>query len=377
MTHPATQDELLYTLLRGAAVPWPKAADSMDEDRFLKACVAHGVTPLVYQHLYRSSAWPAWPAALRTGLAHYGRVQTAVAVLYEQDLVKVLAGFAAHGIQVLLMKGVPLAYTHYPDPALRPHCDTDLLIQPQDRTATHRLLTAQGYAPLPGVSGGLISHQCTYVKEGTHGVRHAYDVHWKISNPYAFADCLSVETLQGAAVAITALGPHARALSTVHALILACIHRIAHHQHEDRLIWLYDIHLLARSMSCAEWAELGQLALDTRLQEVCRLGLQLVRRHFGTALPQDIMARLKISDRPLLDAPGRPLRRSHPRRLHRLAAELCALPSWRHQWHLLWEHAFPPAAYILHRYAATRRSMLPMLYLHRGVRGLWRLLHRV
>jgi hypothetical protein len=163
----------------------------------------------------------------------------------------------------------------------------------------------------------------------------------------------------------------------VHALILACIHRIAHHQHEDRLIWLYDIHLLAGSMSCAEWTELGQLTLDTRLQEVCRCGLQRVRHGFATVLPQDIMVQLKISDRPLVHLPGTPLRRSHPRRLHRLVAELRALPSWRHQWQLLWEHAFPPAAYILHRYATTRRSMLPMLYLRRGICGLWRLLNSV
>jgi hypothetical protein len=377
MTNPTIQDEFLCTLLRGDAVSWPGAAGLADEAHFLSACVAHGVAPLVYQHLYGSSAWTDWPAALRAGLAHYGRVQVAVAVLYEQDLVEVLAGFAAHSIPVLLMKGMPLAYTHYANPALRPHCDTDLLIQPWDRIATHRLLTAQGYAPLPGVSGQLISHQCTYVKEGPHGVRHAYDVHWKVSNPYVFADCLAVETLRREAVAIAALGPNARALSSVHALILACIHRVAHHPHEDRLIWLYDIHLLARSLSCAEWSELGQLAVDTRLQEVCRCGLQLARRRLGTAFPPDIMAQLKIPDRPLRSLPRTPLRRSHARRLYRLFAELRALPNWRYQWQLVWEYAFPPAAYILHRYATTRRFLLPILYLHRGACGLWRLLQRI
>jgi hypothetical protein len=215
------------------------------------------------------------------------------------------------------------------------------------------------------------------VKEGPHGVRHAYDVHWKISNPYVFADCLAVETLRREAVVIAALGPNARALSSVHALILACIHRVAHHPHEDRLIWLYDIHLLARSLSCAEWSELGQLAVDTRLQEVCRCGLQLARRRLGTALPPDIMAQLKISDRPLRSLPRTPLRRSHARRLYRLFAELRALPNWRYQWQLVWEYAFPPAAYILHRYATTRRFLLPILYLHRGACGLWRFLQRI
>ena len=47
-------------------------------------------------------------------------------------------------------------------------------------------------------------------------------------------------------------------LAPVNALVLACIHRLAHHQGRDRLVWLYDIHLLAGRLA-------GDLSSSTSL----------------------------------------------------------------------------------------------------------------
>ena len=47
-----------------------------------------------------------------------------------------------------------------------------------------------------------------------------------------------------------------RGLSPVHALLVACIHRVAHHRGTERLIWLLDIHLLASRLEEREWTAL-------------------------------------------------------------------------------------------------------------------------
>ncbi len=57
-------------------------------------------------------------------------------MLRERELVAVLAALAEAGVETLLLKGTPLAYTHYPEPALRTRCDTDVLIAAA--TATRR-----------------------------------------------------------------------------------------------------------------------------------------------------------------------------------------------------------------------------------------------
>ena len=51
----------------------PEATYRDQEAQFLAACEAHGVEPLVYQHLYQTPAWEAWPAPIRSALAHRGR----------------------------------------------------------------------------------------------------------------------------------------------------------------------------------------------------------------------------------------------------------------------------------------------------------------
>ena len=60
-----------------------------------------------------------------------------------------------------------------------------------------------------------------------------------------------------------------------------------------------------------------------------------------------------------------------------LLADLGALTGWTHRCRYLWQSLFPPATYLLHRYNVTNRILLPMLYVHRTIRGLWRLIHRL
>lgn len=85
-------------------------------------------------------------------------------------------------------------------------------------------------------------------RSGQHGVQHVFDLHWKIANPQLFADLLSYDDLHTEAVAVPALGEHARAVDGIPALVLACVHRMAHHNDSIDLLWLYDIHLLATGM---------------------------------------------------------------------------------------------------------------------------------
>ncbi len=56
--------------------------------------------------------------------------------------------------------------------------------------------------------------------------------------------------------------PAPRDLPPPHALLMACVHRVAHHFDPPTLIWLYDIHLLASSMSEDDATRFVALAVD-------------------------------------------------------------------------------------------------------------------
>lgn len=350
----------------------------------LAASRRHGVLALLYHQLKLTPAWTEWPLEIRQELARTAADQATRDLLRTRELSRVLAALAAAGVEPLLMKGAALAYQIYPSPALRARQDADLLIREAELAVVDRALAAAGYRQ-PGkdraVSGEPVSahYQRSYLRRDGYGVVHNLDVHWRISDTPLFTELLSYDELTAAAAPVPALGPLARGLGPVHALLLACLHRI-HHAHEpdrggavpyygrERLIWLYDIHLLSRTLTPAQWAQFQTLSAEKRLGAVCRDGLKAAWEAFGTAFPEPALAFLSApasaGDIPLTWLAGR-----HGRRL---LTDLWHLPDWGQRLAVLKETLFPPAAYLFNQYRTRNRWLLPLLYGHRAVKGVWK-----
>ena len=134
------------------------------------------------------------------------------------------------------MKGAPLAYSHYPHPWMRPRADTDLLIAPECRHASAGVMTAEGYASGTGFSGELVTHQHVWERVDRQGLRHLFDIHTRVANPFPFAGSFEFRELASRAVPIQALGRVDRGLCAVDALLVAAAHRAAHHYGSNRII---------------------------------------------------------------------------------------------------------------------------------------------
>lgn len=357
-------DDLLAAILRGETTDWPSAGAEA-EQAFLAAARRHRVEPLVAWHLQRTGALAAWPEAVRTALTRAAVMSGAVAELFDSELTRILAALASKGIEPLLFKGAAVGHTRYPHPYLRPHVDTDLLVRREDAPAAGAVLEGLGYRRLDFVSGELVSYQVPYARTGGHGVQHVFDLHWRIANPQLFADLLSYDDLSPEAVAVPALGEHARAVDGIRALVLACVHRMAHHNDSVDLLWLYDIHLLATGMDEREARALATLAADERVRTVCARGLALARKWFDTQLPAGLLEELQIPAAETVE----PYLGGHQRKLDVLLSDLRTLPGWRTRWQLLREHLLPPASYMRASYRTSSPFVLPMLYVYRVVRG--------
>jgi hypothetical protein len=332
------------------------------------------MAPLVYRQLRLTPPRQDWPVnVICRELESLALREAALELLLDRQVVLTLESLAEHGIRPLLMKGSALAYTHYPALGLRPRADTDFLVRESDIAVTEQVLAKLGFVRLNTVSGRFIMHQCTYVKKDGHGVRHFYDVHWKISNPLVFADILSYEELISSAIPVSGLGKHARTLDSVHALLLACLHRIAHHRNSDYLLWLYDIHLLISHMKPEEAEAFARLVRDKQLRAVCTSSLRLAQQCFATPLPMDLMEALEANDGFGLDEVTASFLKPHLRGLDILLSDLETLSHWRDKLCLFKEHVFPPAKYMLNHYCTTNRALLPVLYIHRVLRGAWKL----
>jgi hypothetical protein len=294
-------------------------------------------------------------------------MQAALDMLREEEIIAVLESLHAAGIETVLLKGTPLAYSHYVRSMLRPRCDTDLLIPPERREVAARALEALGYRRLNAVSGRLVSYQDSFHKLAG-SIDHVVDVHWRISNSQLFARALGFDLALSRSVAVPQLGTHARALCAPHALLHACMHRAAHLYADggdgNRLIWLHDIHLLATAMTAREWQQFRELCVTTQMRQVCLDAFAAAHRAFATALPAALAEVLAEPPRRELSA-----RYLDAGRLRILTTDLRALASWRDRMTLLREACFPDAEYVLARYGAQTRWALPWWYVRRAVAG--------
>jgi hypothetical protein len=295
--------------------------------------------------------------------------EAAIADLFrERELRRLLRRFAAAGIDLLLLKGAALAYTHYPDPHLRPRTDLDVLISPSHVDAADQVLLAAGWLRAAEQSRTLVMTQRHYALGGNpHCVEHL-DLHWKIAVPRVFGDAVQFDELAGRAAPIAALGPGARTLSPPDALFLACLHRVAHHQDVVDLLWLWDIHLLASQLTSDERLVLVDLAGTRSMRAVCARGIELAHVRFGTHGADDLLAALRPPSNAGFEPSARFLGEGL-REVDRLRADFLTVIGWRARMSLVAAHLMPSADYIRSMYPGWPAAALPLAYFHRVVRG--------
>ncbi|MCI5124715.1 MAG: hypothetical protein D3925_09615, partial [Candidatus Electrothrix sp. AR5] len=175
------------------------------------------------------------------------------------------------------------------------------------------------------------------------------------------------------AEAIPSLGKNARTLSKVDALIFSCFHRAGHFSHSgDRLIWLYDIHLLCQALTAQEIAAFCRRSKDLQIISLCTDAITTAQSWFGTVHPEELKVFLQnLQGRTENEAMAHLLgngRRDGIRKQTLL--ELKGLSGWQERFFYIVQNLFPPAEFMLWRYSKEKKALLPWLYVRRFTEGL-------
>ena len=356
-------DRTIVHLLRGAAPP-----RSLPPDLHLRARL-HGVSALLAATFEADGETLREVPELTATLAAHELYER----LHLQRLRELLDALDAARIDHVLLKGTPVAHQYYDRPALRSRGDTDVLVSPDAFEHAASVLVALGYARTLDAGGRLQRSQASF--ERTDGVRclHVFDLHHAISDRRSLGGAFDWQELHAATRRVPSIHERARSLTPSYQLLHACLHRAAHlhapyrvDQHEhggDRLVWLYDVALIARSLRDDEWRALAELAREKGLAEVLLAGLETAR----TAFPFDVPAETTTALGAVRGEPS--ARLLQPARTSALLEDVRALESWRARLALVAEIAFPPASYMHERYGTRNDLLLPWLYLRRAVRG--------
>jgi hypothetical protein len=364
---------LLTAVLRGETTP-AAAWREVDVEAFCAEGLAHGVLPLVADRLRSEPAGAG--DTLRARIIDEARLEAAGDLEREVELRAVVGALDAARVGPLLFKGAHLAYGVYARPDLRPRVDTDVLIPADEsaRRASHETLVSLGYESAAHVGGDFVMPQRTYVKRRQGRAVHAVDLHWRVANPQAFARMLTYDELATEAAPLPGLSPVARGPSPRHALVIACVHRVAHHAGASCLIWLYDIDRLARQLDDEDWNLVVRITTERRMASVCRASLAESVRTFATPVPADVLAAL---DRAASAGPDEASARyveGLPGSVQGALTDLTATSSLRDRFRIAREHLLPPPSYMREVYAPGSRAPLPWLYARRVLKGVrkWR-----
>jgi hypothetical protein len=343
--------------MRGESPEWPFARDAVELARFEEFCTREGVSA----QLHASASRLKWPERI----ADFIRRQTIARSMWEQQHATVLAGalevLANEHLQPLVFKGTALAYSVYAEPYVRARADSDLLLEPGQRKKAAKALQAAGFVRQGSIDGEYVSYEVSFTREQNRFL-HYLDLHWRIHYsqfqsirfPYAY--------LRRRAGPLPRLSPIALAPAPVDSILLNCVHRAndmntpqwASDQPvfgTERLISLYDIHLLLESMGPHELDELTSTAQLLGVMSICRRWILAAVSNFATRVPTAFIDVWKA------DAGTDAFCRYHAANtVAQRWADFASVPGVRCKVAYLAEHISPPADYMRERFPLSQDS---------------------
>jgi hypothetical protein len=300
---PQTDSERLGLACRVAVAgdelaAWGEVACAIpDWDALLAAARRERVAPLLAHALERGQIPPAGPPAnVQAALRREYLATAAKAAILGDAAAGLLSAFARVGIPLIALKGLALAETIYPNPALRPMEDLDFLIRSSDLPAAVRLLAETGYReawhgfPDFQRADGLVD-----VDLHTE-LLHEGEVPTRLD-----AQAIGAEALFAAAQPATIAGQPGLVLSAAHQLLHLCQHLCYHHGLSGLLRHADILALTTRHPDLLTSGCLGPLAVTRAGRRALYHALASCEHRLGWVLPAGVLDTLHPSDQSWLE----------------------------------------------------------------------------
>jgi hypothetical protein len=203
------------------------------------------------------------------------------------------AHLGAHGIPVMLLKGIHLARFTYAEPAMRSMADIDIMV-PRDRLAdAEALFLEHGYGPPPATS---LEERCSWsnhLPKLSKPGAPVFEIHWGIERPTSPFD-IDLDVLWARSRTETLQGAPVQLLSLEDLLLHLVLHNSYHHRF-DRSAFkgLADIHtVIVRHGEEIDWQTIADRAVEWGASGFAYATLRLTAQILGTPVPEQMLQAL-------------------------------------------------------------------------------------
>jgi hypothetical protein len=303
---------------------------------------AERVAPLLY------SADPAEASPILRK-AYYESAANNILLLDALD--ELTRAFTSRGVRFVVLKGADFARSLYPDAALRPMGDLDVLVASGDLAGAEAALAGLGYRPgIPEMASGLsrAAHHARLYARGAVGV----DLHWSLVGHETDERAPRLEWFWRRKAGL-GLDP------TASLLYLAAHMKLQHFDERPPLIWLADVYLLAARPN-VDWIALFDAARNFGWEAALAATAFEVETRLVVELPPPLSARAMPISVPPRDRGGR---------ADHAWVELRTLPL-RARAALARAILFPAPSYVRFRYRPRPGWIWPLYYPIRWARVL-------
>jgi hypothetical protein len=293
------------------------------------------------------------------------------------ELKAVVQHLTRRGIQVLVLKGLPLAQILYGDITLRHTSDLDLLVRREQVSVARATLAELGYVwpheeLVPGARVEFETEMALEREDARTGMRHQCDLHWHLVDSPFYQQVIQLDWLWETAARHPLGEGQVRTLGLEARLIYLCAHAALHHQ-GGRALWICDIDRLLRQQSTElDWELFLERVIAFRQPLAVQTVLLRAQEWFGTPLSEELMSALAAlppdpEAAQVLDTRTGP----RPGIMAGFVDDLGRLSDWRTRVRFFLVNALPSPAYMRQRYGIRRNWMLPGYYAYRLAAGFW------
>ena len=210
----------------------------------------------------------------------------------ELQLATVLGALSAAEVPALVVKGAALA-AYYPDPALRPYSDIDIMVPGAQLDTAEQALSSLGYRCFASKGWWLDHlHHLPPMVSGNEGL--LVELHWGLDYQED-AGRLPADDLWARAVPWVAQGEAALRLDAVDAALHLCRHAVVQHRVYGVFRYLCDLAQVTRAWGQGEWEMLLRRTLDYELARPVYLMLILAEQALNLTIPAEVTSVLRPS----------------------------------------------------------------------------------
>lgn len=249
---------------------------------------AHWVLPLLYWHTGKLPDEFRPPEPVFDNMRTAFQWSRARCFHMERQLQEIVPAFNDEGVRMVVLKGPALGRTVYPDPALRPSSDLDLLVRPEQFIRAREILKGVGYKCEFKLFEVFKDFHCeeVFIKLTNSRVARPVEIHWDLQPFFGKKRGNGVKELFQKTIAADTVDMTFETLHPVDTLIHAASHLTMVHNQDMRLIWIYDIALLAQNLEApGDWEMLQDRSSDWGARQAVETALKLAQIVTGLELP--------------------------------------------------------------------------------------------